>query len=394
METALLPVMDTSVPALTCQRQAFDVPDDVLYLNAASKSVLLSSSVAAGRDGAGAKGHPWSITESARYSQAETIRTRFAALIGAGADDIAIQPAASYGIATAAKNIAPPRGSRILVLEGQFPSNVYAWMNSAVQSGAELVTVAWPEDDDWTAAVMAHIDERVSVAALPPCHWTDGATLDLTTIGKAVKDVGATFVVDATQWAGAAPLDVQRIGADYLVCAAYKWLLGPYGLSLMYVASARQDGTPLEDHLFNHGGVDSITGGLGYPSGFTAGARRFDAGQYLNLITLPMIEDALGRLNDWQPARIAAYLAPVTDALADVCVSLGLEVTRKDMRSPHIVGIRRAGGFTDADAATCAAAGTYVSARGGALRLSPYLFNTPDDANRLRESLRKILKTG
>lgn len=385
--------MDASVPALACQRDAFDVPDDVLYLNAASKSVLLSSSVAAGRTGAGVKGQPWTINERARYAQAETIRARFAALIGATADDIAIQPAASYGIATAARNIRPEPKSRILVLEGQFPSNVYAWMNLAAQSGAELVTVPWPDDDDWTAAVMAHIDERVSVAALPPCHWTDGATLDLESIGKAVKGVGATFVVDATQWAGAAPLDVQRIGADYLVCAAYKWLLGPYGLSLMYVAPAYQDGTPLEDHLFNHGGVDSITGGLGYPPAFTAGARRFDAGQYLNLITLPMIEDALAHLNDWQPARIAAYLAPVTDALAEVCASIGLKVTRKDMRSPHIVGVRRAGGFNAADAAACASAGTYVSARGGALRLSPYLFNTIDDANRLRESLRKILET-
>ncbi len=379
--------MDAELALLRDQRAAFDVPTDVLYLNAASKSVLLKSSVAAGQIGAAAKGRPWRIGESARLAQAETVRARFAALIGATADDIAIHPSAAYGIATAARNLAPASGSRVLVLEGEFASNRYAWANLAQACEAELLTVARPPDDDWTTAVLAVIDERVSIAALPPCYWTDGAMLDLRRIGAALKAAGATFVVDATQWAGAAPLDVRAIGADYVVCAAYKWLLGPYGHSLMYAAPAHHGGRPLEEHLFNHGGLASVTAGASTEIRYTAGARRFDAGQYLNLITLPMIEDALGQLIDWQPARIAAYLKPVTDALADACAGLGYHVTPRPWRSPHFVGVRRPGGFTDATIHALAAAGVHASARSGSLRLSPHLFNESLDAERLAQAL-------
>lgn len=385
--------MDHPTPPLSCQRHLFDVPDDIVYLNAASKSVLLKASVEAGRIGAGAKGQPWLIDEDARYVQADDIRARFASLIGASGDDIAIHPAASYGVATAARNINPAPGTRILLLDGQFPSNVYAWMNLARDTGADVVTVPWPADGDWTQAVLAHIDERVSVAALPPCHWTDGSTLDLPRIGAALKAVDACFVVDATQWVGAVPIDVAALDADYLVCAAYKWLLGPYGMSFMYAAPRHQQGAPLEDHLFNHGGVASITGGLGYPETFTDGARRFDAGEYLNLITLPMIQVALNQLQAWEPARIGAYLAPITEAIADGAEALGFAVVDAAHRSPHILGIRRPGGFPKDINARLAAVGVNVSARGGALRVSPYLFNTNADSVRFLERLDAALKT-
>ena len=90
------------------------------------------------------------------------------ALIGATGDDIAIHPAASYGIATAAKNLNPKAGSRILMLDGQFPSNVYAWQQLAARTGAQCTMIAWPADNDWTRAVLEQIDDTVSIAALPP----------------------------------------------------------------------------------------------------------------------------------------------------------------------------------------------------------------------------------
>lgn len=383
--------MDEHSSLLDNQRHLFDIEDGVIFLNAASKSALLKSSLEAGRIGVSAKGHPWAIDEPARYVQADDIRDRFASLIGAKGDDIAIQPAASYGITTAAKNLHPKAGQRILVLEGQFPSNVYAWRHVAERTGAVISTVPWPADGDWTRAVMEMIDTDVAIAALPPCHWTDGVLVDLKVIGPALKYAGATFLVDATQWVGAVPIDVADIHADYLVCAAYKWLLGPYGLSFMYAAPDFQDGQPLEDHLFNHGGVDSITGGLGYPDGFTKGARRYDAGEYLSLITLPMIQDALRQLQDWQPARVAATLAPITARIAEGAAGLGFKLADPAFRTPHILGMRREGGFPDDILSRLAAENVYVSSRGGAIRVSPHLFNDLADADAFIARIEKVL---
>lgn len=385
------PIVIPGSGPLRCQRDLFAMDDGILYFNAASKSVILKASVEAGQIGSAAKGKPWAIDEPARYVQADDIRDRFAGLIGATGDDIAIHPAASYGIATAARNLKPKAGSRILLLEGQFPSNVYAWQILAKACGATCTMIAWPEDDDWTRAVLDEIDETVSIAALPPCHWTDGACLDLVKIGAALKKVDAVFVVDATQWVGAIPIDVNEIHADFLVCAAYKWLLGPYGMSFMYAASKYKDGQPLEDHLFNHGGVDSITGGLGYPEGFTKGARRYDAGEFLNLITLPMIQQALHQIEAWQPARIAAYLSPLVDIIADGAAALGLVIAKPEHRSPHILGMRRQGGFPGDILGRLQAEGVHVSSRGGALRVSPYLCNDAAEATLLVERIGKVL---
>lgn len=383
--------MNQTPPALTSQRHLFEMDDDVLYFNAASKSAILKASVEAGRIGAAAKAQPWTIDEPARYVQADDIRSRFAALIGATGDDIAIHPAASYGIATAAKNLNPKAGSRILMLDGQFPSNVYAWQQLAERTGAHCTMIAWPADNDWTRAVLEQIDDTVSIAALPPCHWTDGVRLDLEKIGAALKAVGATFVVDATQWVGALPIDVKAIHADYLVCAAYKWLLGPYGLSFMYASPAHQDGMPLEDHLFNHGGVDSITGGLGYPAGFTKGARRYDAGEFLNLIILPMIQVALHQIEAWQPPRIAAYLAPLVEIIAEGALAMGLQIAPPQFQSPHILGLRREGGFPADILTRLHAENVHISSRGGALRVSPYLCNDAEEAAELVRRLAKVL---
>ena len=160
---------------IPCQRHLFDIPDDVAYLNCAYISPLMLSAREVGLKGAARKCRPWEILPAHFFDDAEIARTLFARLIGARADDIAIVSSASYGVALAAANLALARGQRIVVLHEQFPSNVYGWRELARERGAELVTLSRPDDDDWTALVLATIDERVAVVALPHCHWTDGA---------------------------------------------------------------------------------------------------------------------------------------------------------------------------------------------------------------------------
>ncbi len=380
-----------NIPTAEDARALFDIPPGVVYLNAASKSAIPLAALHAGRIGVGAKAQPWAIDEPGRYTQADHVRALFAGLIGATAHDIAIHPAASYGIATAARQLSPTAGSQIILLEGQFPSNVYAWRQLAAETGAEIITVPNPDDDDWTTAVLGAISDKTAIAALPPVHWVDGTVLDLEKIGVALKNVGAAFVVDATQWIGVQPFDVAAIQADFVVCAAYKWLLGPYGMSLMYAAPAHQNGPPLEEHLFNKGGVASITSGLGYTNDFSEGAMRYDAGEYLNLITLPMIEASLQQINAWGPAQIGARIAPITARIADGAQTLGLNVAPAWARCPHIITLRRDGGFPAETVPKLDILGIYVSARGGHIRVSPYVFNDENDANRFLSGLESVL---
>ena len=97
-------------------------------------------------------------------------------------------------------------------------------------------TVARPGDGDWTAAVLAAMGKRTEILALPATHWADGGHLDLETIGAAARKIGAKLVLDLTQSLGAMPFDVATVQPDFMVAAGYKWLMGPYTLSYLYVA--------------------------------------------------------------------------------------------------------------------------------------------------------------
>ncbi len=382
--------MDTVSP-LACQRALFDLPADVAYLNAASKSIVPLAAAEAGRAGVDRKARPWEIDEPGRYVEADEARALFAGLIGASAADIAIQPSAAYGIATAAQNLPLASGKDILVIEGQFPSNFYAWRNLATATGNSIRVVPKPTDGDWTPGVLAKLDGTVGIAALPPCHWSEGTLLDLEPVAARCREVGAAFVVDATQWAGVIPMDVRALGVDFLVCAAYKWLLGPYRLSFMYAAPHRQDGRPLEEHLFNHDGAAAIETGSGYADAFTPGATRYDSGEYLDLMAIPMIVASLRLVAEWRPGRIADYIRPITERIVAGAAEMGLTVGDAAHRAPHIAAIRRTGGFPSDILARLARDGVYVSARGGGLRVSPYLYNDLDDAERLLAALRQHL---
>ena len=227
---------------IPCQRHLFDLPDDVAYLNCAYMSPLLKEAVAAGVAGIARKAQPWRISADDFFADSERARGLFAQLLGASADDVALTPAASYGIAVAAANLPLGEGQRILMLAEQFPSNVYSWRELARRNGGEIVTIARPPDGDWSPAILARLDERVAITALPHCHWTDGGLIDLVSIASRCREVGSALVIDATQSLGALPFDLAAVRPDFLACAGYKWLLGPYSIGYLYVAPRWRDG--------------------------------------------------------------------------------------------------------------------------------------------------------
>ena len=281
---------------ISCQRHLFDIPPDVAYLNCAYISPILNAVREAGVAAAQRKSRPWAIKPIDFFTDAEVGRERFAQLIGATAEDVALVPATSYGTATAARNLPCGAGQRIIVLHEQFPSNVYPWRELAATRGAELVTLPRPEDDNWTGAILDALDDRVAIAALPHVHWTDGALVDLDRVGVRCREVGAALVVDGTQSVGALPFDVRTIQPDFLVVSTYKWLLGPYAAGYLYVAPRWHDGVPLEYNWANRADSEDFARLVDYRDGFQPGARRFDVGERGNIHLVPMANAALSQI--------------------------------------------------------------------------------------------------
>lgn len=376
---------------LSSQRNLFEIPDEVAYLNCAYMSPLMTAVREAGQAGVARKAQPWRISPHDFFEEPETARTLFGQLIGADADGIAIVPSASYGIGVAAANLPVREGQRIVLLAEQFPSNVYAWRELAARTGAELATVVRPADFDWTRAVLEALDERTAVAALPQCHWTDGGLVDLTRVGERARAVGAALVVDATQSLGAYPFDVARVQPDFLVAASYKWLLGPYSLGFLYVAPRHRNGQPLEFTWTGRAGSEDFTSLVDYLDTYQPGARRYDMGERSNFALMPMAVAALRQLLDWRVEVVQETLRDLTGQVEGEALRLGLEPTPRHRRVDHMLGVRSPHPLPPDLTSRLAGEQVYVSVRGQSIRVSPHVYNTDEDIRRLADALGRML---
>ena len=368
---------------IPCQRDLFDIPEDIVWLNCAYMSPLMRAAVTAGEAAVRRKMHPWTIAPVDFFTESEAARALFARMIDANADEVAIVPSASYGMAVAAANLAIRRESRILVLAEQFPSHVYPWREAAARAGARVDTIPRPADGDWTAAVLDAIGPDVSLAALPHCHWTDGGLVDLERIGAALREAGAALAVDAAQSLGAMPFDVRRIRPDFLVAVTYKWLLGPYSLGFLYVDPKHHEGRPIEQNWIARAGSEEFSGLVEYRDDFQPGARRFDMGERANFALMPQAIAAMTQILDWGVADIHATLAAMTADVGARAGALGIASAPPDRRAGHFIGLRFEGGVPGRLLERLKADKIFVSQRGDSVRVTPHLYNTEEDLDRL-----------
>src|SRR5271155_246134 len=375
---------------LPCQRHLFDIPNDVAYLNCAYMSPLMKPALEAGTAGLGRKTHPWLITPDHFFSGAEEFRGVAAQLADCYADCIAIVPSASYGVSTAARNVPIRKGQSVLVLEEQFPSNYYPWQRLLEETGASLKVVAWPEDDDWTAAVMRALTDEVAVAALPHVQWTSGGRLDLVRIGEACRKLGAALVLDLTQSLGALPFSVNDVQPDFAVAASYKWLLGPYSVGLFYVSPKRQRGLPLEENWIQRANASDFSSLILYTKDYDRGARRFDMGERSNFALLPAAVRAMKQLLDWDVAQISETASALNLQMANAAAGLGFSSPAEPLRAPHYLCLRRKAAFPRELPEILAKEKVYVSVRGSSIRVPPHVYNTVEDCDRLIQCLRRI----
>jgi selenocysteine lyase/cysteine desulfurase len=384
--------IELSEPSLLAnQRDLFEIPDDIAYLNCAYVSPLLKHSADAIRKGVSVEQQPWKISADDFYDPPDRARKLFASLIGATVDDIAIVPSASYGVATAAVNIGLTRGQNIVVLSNQHPSNLYPWRRCTAALEAILKTIHQPEDGDWTTAILDAIDAQTAAVALPNNHWMDGSLIDLVRIGEATRSVGAAFVVDVSQSLGAMPLDIGAVQPDFLVAAGYKWMLCPYSISFLYVAPHRQNGTPIEESPNNRANSRDFARMAEYRDDFEPGARRFDVGERANFILLPGAIAALEQLIAWNPASIQHTLGRTNMQIAERASELGLTSQSPTFRAGHFLGLSFPKGVPDGLLQTLAEKKIYVSVRGDSLRITPHLWVTDNDIERFFDALEKAL---
>lgn len=376
---------------LTDQRHLFELPAGGAYFNAAYMGPFLKSATEAGAAALAMRARPWASGAEDFFTTSERVRERAGRLFGASGESIALVPSASYGLATAAKNLKVKKGQEILVLDGQFPSNVLIWRRLAAERKAKLRVVRRETGQSWTQAVLDGIGKRTAIAALPHVHWVDGGTLDLEAISRRLRKKDAALALDLTQSLGALPFDAETVDPDFAVAAGYKWLLGPYTAGYLYVAARHWPGAPLEENWIVRQGAEDFAGLTNYSDRYAEGARRFDMGERSNFQLLPVAEAALNQILRWTPEAVAETLSAMNETLAARLNEIGLETGGAPDRAGHYLTAGLPNTAPEDLLARLKADGVFISQRGPRLRITGHLNIGEDDQDRLVSALRKHL---
>ena len=378
---------------LPSQRALFDIPREICFLNAASWCPLPIAVQEAGRIGVARKGRPWTIDPGFAAGQHQRARRAAARLINADPGDIALISSVSYGVATAAKVLTAPAGTRVLLLENDHSSAVLEWTTRAPAQGFSVDVVRQPDDGDWTAAVLAAIERPrappVVLASISSVHWSDGGMLDIERVASARHAQGAALLVDATHAVGVIALDVRTLDPDFLVFPTYKWLLGPYGRAFLYIAKRHQDGVPLEQTAYGRREIDSERAPYFRNVEYVSGARRFDMGERDYFISLEMASVGMEMMAGWGAAAVKARLAMLTARLADALRNSAALVPDAVVRAPHILSLHFPNGMPEKLIERLAAEHVHVAPRVGRMRISPHVYNDEDDVDRFVEVFRR-----
>ena len=155
---------------------AFLPSEGGLYLDCASQAPRLRAVQAAARAVQAASDSAWQRGAVSHAVSTESVRAQAAQLFDGDVDALALVPSASYGIATAARNLPLAAGEAVLVLDGQFPSNLLAWQQRCSESDARMVGVCRQPGQDWTSAVLDALSHEpgIRIVAVPQVRWDDG----------------------------------------------------------------------------------------------------------------------------------------------------------------------------------------------------------------------------
>jgi len=302
----------------------------------------------------------------------------------ASPDEIVAMPNTAMGINTAAASLPLRPGDNVLVLDGDYPANIYPWLNLAPRG----VLVKWvPQHNGGLDLdrLAARIDKRTRVIALSSAMFATGFRNDLASVGALCQERGIYFVVDAIQTLGAFPIDVQACHIDFLACGSQKWLLSAPGSGFLYCRQGLLDELQLGAYVGAASTVDPFNF-LDYNFTLQHSAERFSLGTP-NIMGMVALDATLALLLEAGMSQIGEHVLALTDVVIDDLQARGYRIL-SNQGPAHRSGIVIAE-VPNPQAAyeQLLAANVVTSVRGAGLRIAPHFYNTDADVLRVGEVL-------
>src|SRR6266480_5510422 len=304
------------------------------------------------------------------------LRDRYARVIGATGEEIALAPSISVALSAVAEALDYTRRPKVVVTSLDFPTVAYQWLAKRAR-GVELVVVESPDQVSVPVEAIARaVDERTALVATSHVYFTSGAIQDIRAVAAAAHAQGALCLIDAYQAVGQVPVDVRAAGVDVLTAGGLKWLLGGTGIVFAYIKEE------LAKRL-----EPTIAGWFGHKDQFAFDSRRLtfheDARRFeLGTPALAAVYAQLGGLEYLEEIGVPA-IRDVTAALAEDLIA---RAQARGFRPKMAADPAARSAIVMLPATDPAAAvrhladgGIIADARPGHVRFSPFFYNQQDD---------------
>jgi selenocysteine lyase/cysteine desulfurase len=368
-------------------RREFADFEGVAYLNVANQGPLPLVSARAAQAAIEMKKLPYKIADNLYFDLPDRIRKNLAHLVGANAEEIAITSGASAGLSIVAAGIEWQAGDEVLVGRGEFPAHFAAWLPYQ-KAGKLSVRVVAPRGRFITPEDYAEqIGPKTRLVSASLVRYDDGSMLDAARVAKACHAAGAMFILDVSQCAGAIPLSVRALGADFATSSGYKWLLGPYGTGFFWASPEWMNRFPCGPLYWQ-----ALEGARNFhflpleDLRAAPGARRWDSAETGNFINLAAWDTSLDLLVKIGTDAIAKHNESLVCQLIDRLPRdhfVLASPAERERRGPYVCVSARNPEHNREMCEKLREAQVIVSLREKALRISPYLYNTPEEIDRL-----------
>ena len=331
------------------------------------------------------------LDESAEESVFDSLHVAAARLFNARPDDIAVGSSATELLASLAWAVAPKAESNIVGADVTFPSTIYPWGRVARSTGSEVrwarATNGYVRLDD----LIGLIDRNTAVVCISEVEYSTGQRYDVAALAEVAHKHGALLIVDASQSAGAIPIDVTASGLDALVTASYKWLCGPFGVGVMYLAPHLQD--KLDPGLVGFRSHRNIWDLDASRLVLSDTARRFEFSTMAYGCALGLTASIEYLLQIGIP-RILEHNLILANQLIDGLLKRHAEILppRTSSERTSIVSARIPGAESRTIAEHLKSQQIVVSARRDAVRFSPHLYNEAADITRALDEIDRVLE--
>ena len=372
----------------------FPITESCAYLNAANVSLMPVSAAKVMTD--------WQMdvavngsnnfNDLAEDTAFDGLREQGAKLFHCMSEDIAGGSSCTELLSSIAWAIMPKEGENVVSTDIVFPSTVYPWTRISHHTGCEIRLAKGRDGYTDINEIIKCVDKNTAAISISHVEYTGGQLYDLRKLADVAHANGALLVVDATQSAGTIPIDGPKSGADVIISGSYKWLCGPFGAAVMYLAPQLQ--SKLEPGFVgfrSHNNMwDLSPDRLEYPDS----AKRFE-GTTMAFGCIKGLEKSIEYLNDVGIENIYEHNMQLADMLIEGLKELGAEIfSPMDISERSSIVTCMVDGFDAMEIIHKLKERSVIAhKRQDFVRFAPHLYNSEDDIRRAINELKIIIKS-